>query len=127
MSADTADKITFTVDVQPLPKQRPRVVNGHAHTPTRTRTYERTVGWLARAAMRGQPPLRGDVAVTLEFLRKGTRRADLDNMIKAVLDGLNGIVYEDDLQVVRISSRVVYESETPGVRVVCERVHGARV
>ena len=34
-----------------------------------------------------------------------TQRPDIDNILKAVLDGLNGVAYEDDSQVVRVTCR----------------------
>lgn len=42
------------------------------------------------------------------------KRPDLDNLGKSVLDGMNGIVYRDDAQVVTMCSKKIY-SEIPGV------------
>jgi crossover junction endodeoxyribonuclease RusA len=39
-----------------------------------------------------------------------TKRPDLDKLIRAVLDALKGVVYEDDSQVVNIEAMKVYES-----------------
>jgi Holliday junction resolvase RusA-like endonuclease len=36
----------------------------------------------------------------------GNGGADLDNLVKAVLDALNGVVWEDDVQVVSMSARI---------------------
>jgi len=108
--------IAFVVEGQPIPKARPRVVNGHAYTPDRTRNWETAVAWCARVAMGTQKPLTGDLSVTLEFRRKGKLRADLDNMCKA-MDGMNGIVWHDDKQVVELHAKVCYGSEQPGVTV----------
>jgi Holliday junction resolvase RusA-like endonuclease len=43
-----------------------------------------------------------------------TKRPDIDNSVKAVLDSMNGIVYKDDIQVVRLSAKKVY-SLVPGI------------
>ena len=118
----TCQRVTFEIDGQPLPKQRPRVRNGRAYTPSKTRAYESRVAWLARAEMGPREPMTGNVCVDLQFRRKGDRRADLDNMCKAVLDGLNGIVYNDDYQVTGITAGVEYGARVPGVRVICEEV-----
>ena len=118
----TREGITFEVQGQPIPKQRPRVNNGRAITPQRTRAYETQVGWAARVAMQDREPMRGDVALVLRFKRRGRRRADLDNMTKAILDGINGVVYLDDKQVVRLTAHVEYGADVAGVRVVCREV-----
>lgn len=106
---------TLFVEGQPIPKARPRVGKGHTHTPEKTRDYEARVGWAARAA--GVLPFTGDVRITLTFLRKGKRRADLDNMVKSCVDGMNGIAYEDDKQVVELHASVVYGIDKPGVHI----------
>jgi crossover junction endodeoxyribonuclease RusA len=41
-------------------------------------------------------------------------RPDLDKLIRAVLDGLTGVAYEDDQQVVRLTAQKAY-GETEGV------------
>ena len=48
-------------------------------------------------------------------------KPDLDNVIKAVLDGCNGVAYLDDKQIVELNATARY-AETPGVRVVIEEV-----
>ena len=109
--------IRFVVPGQPEPKRRPRVANGHAYTPARTRAYESTVGWAARLCMGDRDPLDGDLDVEIALYRKGVRRADLDNLIKAVADGCNGIVWRDDAQIVSLRARVVYGDKQPRAEV----------
>lgn len=107
--------ITFTIDEQPLPKQRPRFSRGKAYTPTKTKAYEERVGWACALAMRrdGIDAITGDVCVKVTFMRKGARRADLDNMVKAISDGINGVAYEDDKQVVSLHCEVRYNQAQP--------------
>ena len=45
-----------------------------------------------------------------------TKKPDLDNVLKAITDAMNGIVYEDDAQIVRITTAKVY-SDTPRAEV----------
>jgi crossover junction endodeoxyribonuclease RusA len=51
-------------------------------------------------------------------------RPDLDKLIRAVLDGLTGVAYEDDQQVVRLTAQKAY-GETEGVHIrISERLSG---
>jgi crossover junction endodeoxyribonuclease RusA len=95
---------TIIVPGKPVPKQRPRVVNGRAFTPAETREAEKRIAWVARAA--GWTPLDGRLAVALEFVCASNVRGDLDNLAKLALDALNGIAWRDDKQVVRLSASV---------------------
>lgn len=104
-----AAMIAFTVPGHPQPKQRPRFGRRSVYTPEATRAYEKFVGYCARQAMQGEM-LRGPVAVDMVVWTRG--KADVDNLAKAVLDGMRGIVYEDDSQVVHLSvTRCVDDNE----------------
>ena len=52
------------------------------------------------------------------------KRPDADNLIKSVLDGLNGILYIDDGQVCRIETFKLY-SEEPRIEIKYESVKDA--
>lgn len=94
----------FVVPGRPVPKARPRVGrNGAVYTPRATREYEERAASAARAA--GIEPLAGPVAVRAVFFVSG-RAGDLDNYLKALLDGLKGTAYGDDCQVVRLEAEV---------------------
>ena len=92
--------INITIPGRPVPKARPRLgmrgKTAYIYTPARTKEYEEFIGWTAKAA--GCKPLEGPVEVELWCYTKG--RADVDNLSKSILDGLNGIAFEDDSQVV---------------------------
>jgi Holliday junction resolvase RusA-like endonuclease len=49
-------------------------------------------------------------------LKPHTSRPDVDNVLKAVLDGVSGVAYADDKHVVAIHARKVY-GEMPGLHV----------
>lgn len=109
--------VIFVVDVDPQPKQRPRVANGHAYTPTKTREYENHVAWLARIAMGERPPMTAAVGVRMDFQRTDRRRVDLDNMAKAVMDAINGVCFVDDWQVEDLHATLERGAAESGVRV----------
>jgi len=47
-------------------------------------------------------PIPGSLTVELTFFLGDGRRVDADNLSKCVMDGLNGIVWEDDRQNIRL-------------------------
>ena len=131
--------MTFTVPGRPVPKARPRVVNGHAYTPRETAAYEAAVRWCYKAVARGAEPLRVPCAVEMVFrfpipasarrktmpdkIKAGepyTSRPDADNLAKAILDALNGLAFADDALVVEISARKEYGE--PGAEVTITEV-----
>jgi crossover junction endodeoxyribonuclease RusA len=65
--------------------------------------------------------LEGPVAVTVIAYRP-RRRGDIDNLAKAILDGLNGYAYEDDAQVVYLSMTRYDDARNPRVLVRVSRV-----
>ena len=119
-------KMIELLDFVPKGKGRPRFTrSGHAYTPERTRDYEsalRTV-WILQC---GTKPFEGPVTVSCEFCfpvpaswpkkRKANalnggemvKKPDCDNLIKAVLDALNGIAYTDDSQVQAVAASKRY-------------------
>lgn len=131
--------MTFTIPGRPVPKARPRVVNGHAYTPQKTADYENTVRWCYKAAAGGAAPISTPCTVEMVFrfpipasarrktmpdkIRAGdpyTSRPDADNLAKAILDALNGLAFADDALVVSITARKEYGE--PGAEVTITEV-----
>lgn len=131
--------IAFVVPGEPQGKGRARVgtIGGHARmfTPAKTVAYEGLIAHAAQLAMRGAAPLDGDCRLEVDIVcsvpaswsgKKRTqalaggirpaKKPDADNIVKAVCDGMNGVVWRDDVQAVEGSWRKVY-GETPGLRV----------
>ena len=115
----------ITIPGKPFAKQRPRFsrASGRAYTPKATVSFEDTVRQLA--AQQFNEPLKGPVKLTVyatfeppkSWSKKKTadhlnrphiQRPDLDNIVKAVADGLNRIAYEDDGQICEEASRKVW-------------------
>ncbi len=90
--------ISFTVPGRCVPCPRPRVVSGRkAHYP------RRYTDWLDSARVEayracGRVLWEGPVSVTVAFM--GARaNADIDNLLKSVLDAIQGVLIVDDKQV----------------------------
>ena len=109
----------FEIQGKPVPKQRPRVVNGHAFTPDKTKDFEHLVAvkYKQENGRKHAGPVAVSVTVWYEIpqswtkkrkaetlLKPHTQKPDLDNVVKSILDGLTGVAWEDDAQVSRISA-----------------------
>lgn len=105
------------------------------YTDSKTRRYEGSVADVATEVMAGRPPIVGPVSMSVRFrlaipksvskrLRAAmlagevapTSKPDLSNMLKAIEDGMNKIVFLDDAQIVRGFQTKIY-SDKPGVDV----------
>jgi len=96
----------LTINIDPVPKGRPRVANGRAYTPQRTKDYEDYLKLMTQSAMSqlGLEPTPYDIGIEVGFSQETRRNADIDNLLKAVLDALNEIAFVDDRQIVRIGA-----------------------
>ena len=133
-------QIRFEIPGPPKGKARHRTTkSGHSYTPKETVRYENLVRLCFTAARQNDgaspEPWTGPVWLDVEAVfsvpaswpRWKTEKAlltayrhcgrpDLDNVVKAVLDGLNGVAYKDDAQVCAIQARKRY-GKTPRVKV----------
>ena len=121
--------IEFMVYSDPVPKGSTKafVVNGRACTTNanpKTKAWETLVATVAQEH-RPESLLDGPVGVSLEFeltKPKSVKREypsvkpDVDKLTRAVLDGLTGVIFKDDAQVVVLGAQKRY-GESPGVKV----------
>jgi Holliday junction resolvase RusA-like endonuclease len=123
--------VTFMVEGTPVPKGRPRFARRgkfvSTYSPKTTVDYETKVAEAAQMAMGSSEPLETPVGayiyITLPIPasyskkrtqaclsgeERPTKKSDIDNFCKAVFDGMNGIVFVDDSQIVSLHSTKVY-------------------
>lgn len=99
------------------------------YTPAETRKYEERIAAAAKAAWPGEPsrrPIELQVTINVEipegwpkWKREAATRGeilptgvpDVDNVVKSISDGMNGVVYADDGQVATIDAVKLYAPE----------------
>lgn len=129
--------VRFTIPGEPQGKGRARIgrIAGHARmfTPAKTLAYEGLVAQMAQEAMAGAPLIEGPASLELDLrfsvprsapkrqradmlagVMRPTKKPDADNVLKAICDGMNGVVWRDDVQAVDIRVTKRY-AEVPGV------------
>lgn len=129
----------LTIYGKPQPKERPRVYNGHGITPTRTKNYEAKIAEEWRAKYPN--PLEGDIRVEITFymptpiswskakkeraergIIRPSVRPDIDNLVKIILDAIQGgVAFADDKQVVELTAAKYYSAE-PRTAILVEEI-----
>lgn len=138
--------ISFIIPGEPKGKGRPRMntKTGRAYTPKDTILYENLVRIQYQNCI-GQKSLEGEIRAyitcyysmpksmskakrekALHGTLRPTKKPDLDNVCKIVLDSLNGLAYKDDSQVVEIIVKKYY-SEQPLIKVELEEINNEKV
>ena len=133
-------QIEFTVPGDPRGKGRPRFSRvgkfTKTYTDAKTKEYEDKVANAASLAMYPHEPLTTPLAVWIDIsvpipasyskkrkeaclsgVEMPCKKPDIDNIAKGILDAMNGIVYADDVQVIRLTLQKHYSTE-PGVYII---------
>ena len=125
----------------PVGKARPRFTkSGRCYNTKKTTEYERSIaiGFLhsGEKSFPANTPLIIDIIAEMPIPKSTPKyklkrmieeetphlkKPDLDNIVKAVLDGLNGIAFPDDNQIYRISAFKKYSENPKTVIVITER------
>lgn len=104
--------VTLKIDGRPVGKQRPRVTkSGHAFTPKKTRKYEKRVGWMAKRSKPHGWPMDAYYQLRVEAVYPNHQVADGDNIHKAIRDGLEGVLYNNDIRVRKTATEVVTDPD----------------
>lgn len=136
----------FEFDIAPVEQARPRATRTgkgiRLYDPEKVAAFKRQLGMLAKQQMldRGLDPFDGPLEVRMEFYRpvqtslsrkerarrlsgdhRPTVKPDLSNYIKALEDGLNGIIWIDDNRIVQIVAEKKY-SDRPRIVIEVNKV-----
>lgn len=124
------DQIYFTFEIEPISQLRPRASSRGGHV----RVYDHPKVKQFKNLLRGlateqydKPPMTGALSVSLLFYRpvqksisnverqrrlsnqhKPTVKPDADNYVKSALDALNGVLWNDDAQIVKLTAEKRY-------------------
>jgi crossover junction endodeoxyribonuclease RusA len=107
--------ITLVLPYPPTVNHMYRRARGHLALTPEALAFRHAVRLIAIA--QGVTPVTGPVAVFVDVYRP-RKRGDLDNLIKATLDALNGVAYRDDDQVTQIHAERYDDKRAPRVEVV---------
>lgn len=127
--------MVFTLEGEPKGKQRPRFnrATGSTYTPSETVAYEKRVKYgyvMAGGTKYEGVPIKVEIWAFFKIPKSvskkkaeamagvpATKKPDADNILKIILDGLNGVAYSDDKQVV---NAVVHKCYWPDAKVTIE-------
>lgn len=113
----TRPSISFEFKMTPLPKGRTRsFLQGGKLVVTkdkRSRDYESLIGEATALQYNNTTPLEGDLIATVTFYLKDKKHGDLDNLLKAILDGMQGVAFFNDRQVRGFNVHAAYFNELP--------------
>lgn len=136
--------IKLTFDFPPVAQARPRATRFgrgiRLYDLEQVHVYKAQLAESARFMYHGEP-LTGPLVVTIKFYRaiqqsetkkrhrlkaqgtiRPTKKPDLDNYIKSTLDGLNGVLWVDDNEIVELHTGKYY-SDHPRIEIEVEGEH----
>jgi Holliday junction resolvase RusA-like endonuclease len=121
-------RVDFTIHTAPVSKQRPRLGKGGCvYTPSKTKVFENIVALSygnrpsfddkyirIRLKFKFEVPKSYTKKKRLEAIEGKIRptKADIDNYIKAVLDGLNKKAWKDDRYIIGILAEKEYSEKS---------------
>ncbi len=129
-------RVSFIIPAKPLGKERPRVCKGgYVYTPAKTKAYEnfikgcyieqcgnvsfksKSIALYVKSYVKPKSDFRkAERIAALNGELKPTTKPDADNILKAILDALNEVAYDDDRYIYKIVIERFY-AEVPRTEV----------
>lgn len=112
--------INLKIPIDVIPQGRPRVVKFRAYDPPKCAKFKSDFATLVKAAFKDDKllnyPLKVEIKIFRNFKRPTARRyGDIDNLAKGILDALNGILWQDDSQIVSLKVDKYVTDDSPFV------------
>ena len=108
---------------------RPRVVNGHVYYLSRDIEWREIIRLNCIKVMARREPYECALEVRVKFYRKlnpvNKNFGDIDNLLKGLFDGMNGIIFKDDSQIVKVVAEKYQDKEKPRAEVEVMPLRGA--
>lgn len=109
----------FLFPIAPTSKERPFVTrSGRAFTRPKTRKFEADVKLMAKVIWGAKSCLESNLEAIVTFQSKKPKTTklkypsrDVDNCCKAIFDALNGVIYHDDKQIVKLTASKQWADE----------------
>ncbi|MEN2985498.1 MAG: RusA family crossover junction endodeoxyribonuclease [Thermodesulfovibrionaceae bacterium] len=103
--------LDLELPIEPVAQSRPRFSRrGIVYECERVKKFKEAIKWYAKSAFRSRPIEDTPIGIDLTFFIKSAngrgvvKKPDLDNLIKSILDALEGVIYANDFQVVKITA-----------------------
>ena len=124
--------IKFTLPIEPQSKQRPRAGRGKVYTAKKTRVFESKIKQMTKHFEPVAGPLSLDATFVFKRPKKMSKKLagrqvrlgvpDVDNLLKALCDGLQGNIVTNDSSFVELTGRKFYAGvdEAPCIEVVVQ-------
>ncbi len=118
----------LSIPIDTIPQGRPRFYHGIAIDPPKSRQFKKDlalmVNSLAESAF-----YTGEISLKIDIYRNkksvtSRRYGDIDNLAKAILDGLNGVMWQDDSQITHLQVTKNL-AKTPRIEIDIEELNNA--
>lgn len=108
--------LRFVIPIHPIPKQSVRFGYRKGYTPKRIKSYEKKIEQVVQqfATQNFEDAL---LTVELWFYRENRIRTDCDNLAKPVMDAMEGILFDNDNQVMDLNIRKRFDKQNPRIEV----------
>jgi Holliday junction resolvase RusA-like endonuclease len=117
--------------IEPVAKQRARITMRGAYTPKKTKDFEHWIKTVTSGVYKKEPMTEA-LFVELRFFLKRPKsvkreypivKPDVDNFVKSMFDGLNGVLWNDDAQVVKVQASKEYSSDEGFIVLKVHKLH----
>ena len=118
----------ITIPISPKPQSRPRstVVKGRikVYEDKEAKIYKEAIKIVCKNRIKEKIQKPNPVSLHIIFYLKNisTKKPDVDNLSKAILDALNGLLFDDDAQVIYlVSEKIQSDSESVVIKILEEK------